>query len=275
MVYWGKGGVAVFGVREGTVKAGDKQMDYVTFGRGNRPLVMLQGLNTRGLRGSGVMLALMYRLFAKEYRVWFFDRRQQLPEGVTVRMLAEDVADAMDALGIAGADVLGVSQGGMIAQYLAIERPDLVRRLVLALTLSRTNGVVEQVVNGWIDMTQAGDRLALTRDMAEKMYSPAYLKRYRPLLPLWARLQWPRDPSRFVALARACLTCDTYNALDRITCPVMVIGAEHDLVVTGEASAEMAERLGGSLHMYAGLGHAAYYEEAADFNRRVYDFFQA
>ena len=40
----------------------------------------------------------------------------------------------MDALGLRGADIFAVSQGGMIAQHLAADRPDLVRRMVLAVT---------------------------------------------------------------------------------------------------------------------------------------------
>ena len=107
--------------------------------------------------------------------------------------------------------------------------------------------------------------------MAERMYSDAYLKRCRPLLPLLAVLQKPKDVPRFVALAKACLTCNAYEELERIQCPVFVIGGKQDRVVGGEASEEIAAKLGCSIYMYGRLGHAAY-EEAKDFNRRVYDF---
>lgn len=49
----------------------------------------------------------------------------------------------MDALKIANADIFGVSQGGMIAQYLAIDRADLVNKLVLAVTLSKNNKSID------------------------------------------------------------------------------------------------------------------------------------
>ena len=114
----------------------------------------------------------------------------------------------------------------------------------------------------------------LVTDMAEKMYSDAYLKRYRPLLPLLTVLQKPRDVQRFVTLAKACLTCNTYEILDRIQCPVLVIGGRQDQIVTGNASVEIAEKLGCKLHMYEELGHAAY-EEATDFNQIVYSFLLA
>ena len=111
-------------LKEGTLRLGNVKMDYIAFGNGTKPLVMIQGLNTRGIKGAGASLAWMYRIFASDYRVYLFDRRAVLPESITVRELAADVAMAMDALQLTDAHVLGVSQGGMMAQYLAIDRPD-------------------------------------------------------------------------------------------------------------------------------------------------------
>lgn len=261
----------LYNAKEHTLQLRHMQIRYISFGRGAKPLVMIQGLNTRGIQGAAVSLAYMYRLFAKEYTVYLFDRRPHVDETTTVRELAADVAEAMDALHLGCADVLGVSQGGMIAQYLAIDRPDLVRRLVLAVTLSRNNDTVQKTVQGWINMTEQGAMKQLVVDMAEKMYSEAYVKHYRPFLPLLTLLQKPKDVQRFVALAKACLTCRTYEELEKVKCPVFVIGGKQDKVVSGEASEEMAEKLGCKLYMYNDLGHAAY-EEAGDFNQRVYDF---
>jgi len=256
---------------EKVLNTGSMEMDYITFGKGSRPLVMIQGLNTRSIKGSGLMLSFMYRIFAKDYKVYIFDRRKNITGAVTIKELAEDTAAAMDALNITRADIIGVSQGGMIAQYLAIERPDLVNRMVLAVTLGRNNDTVREVICRWISLCSRKDFRGLTEDMAVKMYSDSYIRRYRPFLPLLAVLQKPEDIPRFTALARSCLTCDTYDSLDRITCPVMVIGGSKDKVVTGQASEELASKLGCRLHMYSDLGHAAY-EEAKDFNAIAYSF---
>lgn len=264
----------LFDVKESTLDLGGVRMDYLAFGRGDRPLVMIQGLNTRGVRGASWMLAYMYRCFSGRYRVYLFDRRQDIRAEITVRELAADIAGAMDALNIAQADVLGVSQGGMIAQYLAIDRPDLVNRLVLAVTLSKNNDTAAAVIRGWIGMTERGEMKALVSDMAQKMYSQAYVKRYRMFMPLLTMLQKPKDTQRFILLAKACLTCSAYDELEKIRCPVFVIGGRQDRIVTGAASEEIAGKLGCGIHMYEQLGHAAY-EEAADFNRRVFDFLQA
>ena len=254
------------------LRLGDMELDYIKFGRGARTLVMVQGLNTRGIKGSAWLLAHMYRIFAKEYTVYLFDRRPNVQEGITVQDMALDLATAMDALGLKGADVFGVSEGGMIAQYLAMDRPDLVRKLVLAVTLSRNNDTIMQVIDSWIEMAEKKAMRALIEDMARKMYSPAYVKKYRIFMPLLTLLQKPKDIGRFVILTKSCLTCDTYERLAEIKCPVFVIGAKGDQIVTGDASLEIAEKLGCKLHMYEDLGHAAY-EEAKGFNQLVYDFF--
>ncbi len=260
-----------FSVKEQKLNLKDFQVDTIRFGTGKKALIMIQGLNTNGIKGAGTSLAWMYRLFTKEYTVYLFDRRPEVPEGMTVREMAGDVAEAMDALGIRNADVLGVSQGGMIAQYLAIDRPDLVNRLVLAVTLSRNNDTVRSVIGNWIMLTEQSDWNQFVTDMAEKMYSESYLKRYRPVLPLLTLLQKPKDALRFIRLARACLTCNTYEELDKIQCPVLVIGGGRDKIVTGTASEEIARKLNCEIYMYDDLGHAAY-EEALDFHKRVLDF---
>ena len=263
----------LFHAKELSIPIQDSRCDCIRFGNGPKTLIMLQGLNTRGIKGASLSLAYMYRIFAKDYTVYLFDRREKLPDNVTVRQLAEDVAAAMDHLELVKADVLGVSQGGMIAQYLGIDRPDLVNSMVLAVTLSRNNPVVTDVLDRWITMTTERQFSALVEDMAVKMYTPAYVRRYRPFLKLLTLLQTPKDIDRFITLTRSCLTCDSYEQLDKIQCPVLVIGGGQDRLVSGEASVELAEKLGCVLHMYEDLGHAAY-EEAKDFNQRVLDFFK-
>lgn len=262
----------IFNVKELKINVKNLQFDYITFGKGSKPLVLIQGLNTRGIKGAGILLAYMYRIFAKDYKVYLFDRRTVVDEDITIRDISSDLATTMDLLGIANADVLGVSQGGMIAQYLAIERPDLVNKLVLAVTLSKNNNTVIQVVNKWIELAETGAMKELVTDMADKMYSSNYVKRYRLFMPLLTITQKPKDIRRFTILAKACLTCNTYENLDKIKCPVFVIGGRQDKVVTGVASEEIANKIGCKIHIYESLGHAAY-EEAKDFNKRVLDFF--
>lgn len=249
-------------------------MDYVCFGRGERPMVMLPGLNIHGVRETGYALAHMYRLFAEDYRVYVLDRRDAVPAGCTIQMLAADAARAMDALSIRQADVLGVSQGGMMALCLALARPELVRKMALAVTLSRANDTLRQADERWIALAEQGDYDGLVWDVMQRTYSPAFLNRFGALLPAVSRMRRPASLERFVNLARCCLSFDVYDRLGEIRCPALVLGGREDKIVTGQASEELAAALGCQLYMYEGLGHGAY-EEAGDFNDRVLAFFRA
>lgn len=254
-----------------TLKMKNTEMDYITFGSGSEILVLISGLNLSDARGSALALAYMYRIFAKDYKVYCFDRKKEIPEGYTVEDIASDIAYAMKSLNLKAASVFGVSQGGMIAQYLALNHPQLVKNLVLPVTLSRTNDTVLEVVNGWVSMAERGLYEEIVKDMVQKLYSDAYIKKYRLILPVVVKFPKPKNPQRFITLAKSCLTCNTYEMLEKIQCPVLVLGGSKDKIVTGAASTEIAQKLNCEIYMYENLGHSAY-EEAKDFNRRVFDF---
>lgn len=263
----------LFNLKEGKLTISSGVIDYIKFGKGERPLVMIQGLNTNGIKGSGLTLALMYRIFARGgFTVYLFDRRPEITKDTTVREMASDMAEAMDLLEIKNACVLGVSQGGMIGQYLAIDRPDLVEKLALAVTVSRNNETLVSVIKNWVSLTEKGDYKSLITDMAEKMYSEKYLKKYRPLLPLLTLIQKPKNPERFINQALSCLTCNAYNELEKIKCPTLVIGGKKDKIVGENAALEIADKLDIDCYIYEDFGHAVY-EEAADFNVEVFEFF--
>lgn len=221
--------------------------------------------------GGGFRVSLYVPGFAGEYTVYVLDKRADIPEGYTIRDMADDAARAMEQLHLDRAHVFGISQGGMIAQYLAINYPHLVQKLVLGVTTSRSNEVVERVIQDWIRMAKADAYGAIVTDMFEKMYSAAYMKKYRWLFPVLRKIVRSKDLGRFTVLARTCLTCNSYPELHKITCPVLVIGGWKDKVVTGQASREIAEVLGCEIYMYDDLGHAAY-EEVPDYNERILRF---
>lgn len=255
-------------------------MDYVSFGQGHEVLVMIPGLGDglTTVRGMALPLAYTYHMYAKDYKVYLFSRKNHLEKylqtGYSTRDMAKDLASAMKELGISSAKVLGVSQGGMIAQYLAIDYPGLVDRLVLAVTLSRPNETVKKVIGCWTRLAEQGDYKALMIDTAEKSYSEHYLKKYRRFYPILASIGKPKDFSRFIVQAASCIQHNAYASLPDITCPTLVIGGGNDQIVTDTASVEIANQIRDSeLHLYPGLGHAAY-EEAEDFNSRVMAFFR-
>ncbi|MBD5554589.1 MAG: alpha/beta hydrolase [Roseburia sp.] len=259
--------------KNGNVRIGDTDMDYISFGNGNEILIMIPGLGDglTTVKGMAFVFAMMYRVYAKKYTVYVFSRKNRIQEGCSTRDMARDQAEAMKTLGISNANVLGISQGGMIAQWLVIDYPALVSKLVLAVTLSKQNETVQQTVNKWIEFAKQGRYKELMIDTAEKSYSEKYLKKYRLLYPFLGKGK-QKDFSRFIIQANSCITHNSYTELDKIMCPTLVIGGDNDRIVGTSAAHELAEKINNSeLFIYQGLGHAAY-EEAKDFHKRVICF---
>ena len=260
--------------KNGCVAIGNTDMYYAAFGEGPKKLVVLPGLSDglATVKGMAWILASPYRKFFQDYTVYMFSRKNEMPEGYTIRDMADDQAQAMERLGIDRAYVLGVSQGGMIAQCLAIDHPEMVAGLILAVTAPSANAVARAVVSDWIGMAKRGDHTALMADTAEKMYSEAYLRKNRRFFPLIARFTKPRNYDRFLKNADAILGFDAREELAKICCPTLILAGENDHVVGNDAANELHGGIAGSdLYVYEGLGHGAY-EEAKDFYGRVLDF---
>ena len=264
----------LWNAKNGQVPVGNTRMQYVRFGSGEKRFVILPGLSDglATVKGKALLLAKPYTSFFDRYTVYMFSRRDDLPAGCSIRDMAADQAEAMRALGMERAAVMGVSQGGMIAQYLAADRPELVEKLVLAVTAPNANDTVRACVDRWIGFAEQGDHRALMADTAEKTYSGAYLRRYRRLVPLVSAFTKPASYARFLANARAILGFDALDALPRIQCPTLIVGGAEDKTVGADAAPALHEMIAGSaLYVYPGLGHGLY-EEAKDFNPRVCRF---
>ena len=267
-------GTMFWNAKNGRIGIGDTDMDYISFGKGKTVLIMIPGLGDglTTVEGMANIMALTYRMYARDYKVYMFSRKNHLEEGYSTRDMARDQAEAMRKLGISKAMVLGVSQGGMVAQYLAIDHPELVEKLVLTVTLSKQNDTVKNVIDRWMGFAEQDDYKSIMIDTAEKSYSEKYLKKYRPFYFILGKAGKPKSFDRFLIQANACIGHDAYGELEKIPCPTLVIGGEDDKIVTGEASVEIAEKIPGSeLFMYEGLGHGLY-EEAKDFHKRVQSF---
>ena len=248
--------------------------DYVRFGSGERVLIMLPGLGDglRTVKGTALPMALMYRKLAKDFTIYMFSRKNDLPEGHTTRDMAYDLAEAMEALGIEKASVLGVSMGGMIAQHLAIDHPEKIEKLILVVTAPRPNPLLTESVGEWLAQAKQGDHTALMESNVRRIYSESYYRKNKWLIPIMGKLTKPRSYCRFFVQAQACLTHDAWEDLPKISAPTFVIGGEQDRCLGGDTSRELAARIpGAKLHMYPQWGHGLY-EEAKDFMGLVLSF---
>ncbi|MCF0223998.1 MAG: alpha/beta hydrolase [Fibrobacter sp.] len=259
-----------------TIVTSDFEMDYATFGSGPRNLAIIPGLSLRGVLESASTIEAAYKIFKADYTVYLFERKKDADLGYSIPQMASDTATALKAMGVEHVDVFGASQGGMVGQYMAIRFPEMVDHLVLASSTSRAEPLQVEVIEHWADLADVRQSADLVNDFIEKAFSQKFLERYRRALQMMYRKLSESEMKRFSVMARACKFMDSFDELGKIKCPVFVIGASDDQVVTYEASVKMAEKLKAEnvpceFYTYEGYGHAVF-DEASDYRERVLDF---
>lgn len=264
------------GVKEYTIESDSFRTNCIQFGSGKKTLILISGLSVRDVKGKAVAYGIAYsqRQFGEDYTVYLFDRREDLPEQFSVEAIAEDTFQCMRKLGLSEADVIGVSQGSMAAQYLALNHPEAVHKLVLAVPASRANETLKHNIDSWCAYAKTGNMQAVLKDYMYNNYSEPYLKKNAAMIPLLLKIVKTMEPSRFRILAESCLTVNTCDNLEKIQCPMFVIGGEQDKIVTAQAAWEIAEKTGCEIFMYKEYGHSAC-EETKDFNSRILEFLRA
>lgn len=260
--------------KNGIVTTENMEMDYLVFGRGETPLLLIPGLGDgfKTVKGMALPFSILYRKIGAKYRVYSFSRRRNIREGHSTADMAEDCWQAAQALGIEKAHVVGVSLGGMISQHLAAGHPDFVDKLILTVTSERLEEAYRDRIERWISMAQEGDYASIMTDTAEHSYSEKYLKQARLMYSVITRVGKPESFDRFLIQARACLDHDTSGQLDKISSPTLILGGMQDQIVGPKASLRLAEAIpDAELYMYEAYGHGAY-EEAKDFQDRLLAF---
>ena len=261
-------------IKNGCVNVGDTNMYYVSFGKGEKILVVLPGLSDglATVKGKGRFLVSPYKKYLKDYTIYIFSRKNNMKEGYSIRQMADDQVIAMRNLGIKKANICGVSQGGMIAQYIAIDHPDVVEKLILGVTAPSCNDIVKDAVSSWIEMAKNKNHKELMIDTARRMYSNKYLEKNRKLFPILAFFTKPKSYNRFFINANAILSFNAKYKLDMIKSKTLIIAGEDDKTVGNYAKNELNMGIKNSeLFVYDGLGHGAF-EEAKDFYDRIFEF---
>ncbi|MBO6128396.1 MAG: alpha/beta hydrolase [Pseudobutyrivibrio sp.] len=259
--------------KNGCVKVGNTDMYYVAFGEGEKNLVVLPGLSD-GLwtvNGKAWLLAGTYKKFFKDYTVYMFSRKNVIPDGYSIKEMADDQATVMKNLGIEKAIVMGVSQGGMIAQFLAANYPELVEKLLLVVTAPYANETIKEVVTKWIDMTTSSTHTELMLDTAEKVYTKEFNENNKKYLSVLARFTKPKNYDRFRKNAYAILGFDARPVLSQIKCPTYIMSGNCDNTVGNDAPYELRDGISNNeLIIFDGLGHGLF-EEDRNFYNKVLD----
>jgi pimeloyl-ACP methyl ester carboxylesterase len=203
----------------------------------------------------------------------------------TVAGMARDAALLIDALGLEHVDLLGFSMGGYVAQQIAVDRPELVRRLILVGTGPR-----------------GGDGMAqLAADTA-----PLFGKAYDPQDLMWLPIFFSPSAAsqatgrRFLERIRArtedrdapvsektvaahsaaarewgAAATGSYDYLKQIAQPVLVVNGSNDIVVPTINSYIVQQNLpNAELILFPDSNHGSLFQFTESFNRYVTDFIE-
>ena len=233
-------------------------MPFIRMGSGPR-LLFLPGLSPDHAVPNGMDLAFQTRQlrpFAERHEVWWVNRRRGLPPGTTIAELAEDYARVVREHLEPPVDVVAVSTGATIGLRLALEHPELVRRLVVAgaARLSEPGrGAQRAVLDRLRDGRPRRAAARMFRTMAGGPLSGAAL-----LLLGWlvGKRMYGGDVADMLVTAEAELDEDVQGELRGIRAPTLVIGGARDRFYSPALLRSTAAGLDhGSLLLFGRMGH--------------------
>ena len=137
-----------------------------------------------------------------------------------------DLAALLDAHEIHGAIVVGLSVGGMIAQALAAQRPDLVRMLVLCDTAHKIG--TPEMWNARIEAVRAGGLASIADAVLERWFSTEF-RRSRPADLAGYRSMLTRTPAEgYIGTCMSLRDADLTATASRLTQPTLCLVGEED-----------------------------------------------
>jgi pimeloyl-ACP methyl ester carboxylesterase len=209
---------------------------------------------------------------AAHHRVIAFDNRGVGASGgsvpPTVEQMGTDAIAFIRALGLDKVDLFGFSLGGGVAQMVALQAPELVRRMILAGTGPRGGGGIDKMativggayVKAALTRSDPRNFLFFPRTLDGKRAATDYLDR------LAERTQY-RDTTISLQARIAQIKAIRHagqsqpDDLSAITHPVFVANGDHDLMVDSAHSADMARRLpNAQLKIYPNSGHGGVFQ---------------
>ncbi|WP_336203732.1 alpha/beta fold hydrolase [Nonomuraea sp. LPB2021202275-12-8] len=270
-----------------TVDVGGLEMAYDLHGPADGEPVLLLG-GTSMPRGVWQLMQLP-ALVAVGYRVATLDARgsgeSAAPPGAySIAELADDTAGVLKHLGWESVRILGLSQGGFVAEQLALTRPDLVRAAVLL----GCAGATTAYQRAWFTAMRA---LLAAGPVPEEFYVAENLMNALPAHVLrdddtpvaqWAELirakTWdtPGDRGQYLACIQWMLDVEHAARWPQLSQPILVLALEHDLMFpprTGRAAA--AAMPNGTFAEITGHAHGGAIEAGDQITPLVLDFFAA
>ena len=195
--------------------------------------------------------------------------RSPVPEGrYSLADLGRDALALLDRLGIASADVCGLSLGGMTAMWLAAHAPDRVRRLVLCCT-SALLGPPEQWA-GRAATVRAHGTAAVADAVVARWLTPRYAVAHPDTVAYLREMIAATPAAGYAAACHAIEDMDLRPDLPRITAKTLVIAGADDPSTPPAHAREIAAGIPGArLEILADAAHLATYEQPEAANRLI------
>ena len=219
--------------------------------------------------------------FTQHFQVLRYDTRGHgkslVSEGpYSIAQLGADVLALLDALDIEKAYFCGLSMGGLIGQWLAINAPARIERLVLCNTAAKIGA--PEVWNPRIDTVLSGGAQAM-RDLRDasisRWFTPEFAEaepaKVEPIVGMLAQT----SPEGYAANCAAVRDADYREQLGGISAPTLIVCGSGDPVTTTEHGRFMQERIAGAELVEFQAAHLSNVQAGDAFSQRVLAFLTA
>ena len=191
------------------------------------------------------------------------------PQPYAMGTLVRDAERLMDHLGVKDALFVGLSIGGMIAQGLAVKRPDLIGSVVLSNTAAKIG--TDEIWQDRIDSVNRDGIESLADAVMERWFSKAF--RDTDELILWRTMLTRIPVDGYAGCSAAIKGTDFYTPTSGLTLPLLAIAGSEDGSTPPDLVRETAELVPGSrFHLIQGAGHLPCVEAPEEFTRVLTDF---
>ncbi len=253
------------------------RMYYEIHGQGD-PLFLIMGL-----RRNAEWWYRQTPFLSEHFKVIAFDNRgagrsDKQKMDYSIRLFADDTAALMEALKIKKANVLGISMGGYIAQELAINYPDKVRRLILGCTScgGKRAVLMSQEIKKKFEAVEGLTPEEILNNNMDIYFSDEFIQEHPEKIEEFMEISFrhPQPPEFFDRQFAACLKHDTADRLHIISVPTLIMAGDDDPLVPSENSQILKDLMpAAELFFFPGLRHCFFIEAATAFNEKAVAFF--
>lgn len=257
-------------------KVNDIQIYYEVYGNGS-PLVLIEGLSY-----STWMWFKQIPEFSRHFQVIVFDNRgsgkTDKPDILyTIRLFADDTAGLLRSLGIGRAHILGYSMGGVIAQQLTLDHPEMVHALILCSTfLAGPHAIAmpADILKELQNIEELTQEQIIRKNMA-LAYTREYLREHQEefdQMVAW-RLKDNQPPYPYLRQLAAATNLNIEDRLGEIRNPTLILHGDLDNIVPAENARIIAKAIPqAQLIIYEGVSHHLFTAKAEDLNKDVIKF---